>query len=161
VRPAITAFRGEVQLARVECPAQIAPRDWLLGVVAVQCEGAEARVRANLTGWPDAVVVPLESGEVVDVVFGTVAARPANLVPAQPGLFVFLDGDEVARAPFGPGRAFGHVFCRYLKSGAEEAGFDLTPFLDQAPGTKYERLVSQPLAPGQVVSYAYRGPPTG
>jgi len=46
------------------------------------------------------------------------------------------------------------VFCRWLRSGGFEAGFDLTDFLLLAPGKMYQRKVHRPLQPGLTASYA-------
>lgn len=66
------------------------------------------------------------------------------------GSAVLHDADrELAPAP----RAFGHVFCRWLRDGGVEAGFDLTAFLSRVEGEKYERLLARPLAVGEIVTY--------
>jgi hypothetical protein len=76
---------------------------------------------------------------------------------------VYLDGAEVGAAALAPAqrhaspppRAFGHVFCRWLRAGADEPGFDLTEFVSQPAGRKWERIVLRALALGQTVSYAF------
>jgi hypothetical protein len=155
VRPALVAIVAGVEVARLECPTDLGARDWLLGVMAVQLDGAGARLRAHLTGRVEPIVVPLAPG-VVHIAFGDGGALPD--VGAAEGFSVHRDGQALATTPHGPGRAFGHVFCRYLRSGVEDAGFDLTPFLELPEGVKYRRIVSEPLRPGEVVSYAFTGP---
>ncbi|HEY7955735.1 MAG TPA: hypothetical protein VII38_10605, partial [Polyangia bacterium] len=128
-----------------------------------------ARLRAGATG--SAVKVRTLGPSLVQVAL----VRPGDPAPTLPRFAPpALDGgaaarlalaldetpiDEIALWPAGlaaapPPRAFGHVFCRWLRSGAIEPGFDLTDFLSLPPGAKYERRVSRPLASGEVVSYA-------
>ena len=103
------------------------------------------------------------------------AASPPALPPigsptsheAFARLRVFLDGNligdsELAAAPAAgdpPARGFGHVFCRWLRAGDAETGFDLTDFKSRPEGAKFERLVTRGLAVGQVVSYALAAAP--
>lgn len=174
---------GGREVARIDGPTRIAPRDWRLGVVAVQAVvdrgRVAARLRAHLTGWPKPRVAPLlnEPGDgeaVVHVAYGDGA--PPERIPAPPPsaeaatLDVYLDGvrlagvalssDRVGASP--APRAFGHVFCRYQRAGDgafDEAGFDLTDFLSLPPGVKYERVLSATLRPGQVVTYLFCASP--
>jgi len=147
-------------------------RAWLLGVVAVQLaveEGAvRAQVRASVTGAA-AEVRPLGVSAVVQVALVEEGGRPEWPAVAS----VALDGDEAAIACVVEGetpgrvgmsreqlddrparRAFAHVYCRWVRDGGIEPGFDLTEFLSKAPGEMYERALHRTLAPGQVISYA-------
>ncbi len=147
-------------------PHSMAPRAWLLGVIAVQLTAGrshiEAQLRASLTGG-EAHTTLLQDGSIVHVSLGRVA-RPNVLAPDALGMACYLDGrliDLIALTPELAGahpkaRAFGHVFCRWLRDGGVEPGFDLTGFQSLALGVKYERLVNRVLAPGQIVSYALR-----
>ena len=171
--PILEAWLDGARVARLEAPAQIAPRDWILGVLAVQFDvekgKVQARLRGNVTGAEEPAVVELVPPAVVHITLVT-GDTPPTLPPigsptsheAFARLRVFLDGNligdsELAAAPAAgqpAARGFGHVFCRWLRSGAIEPGFDLTDFLSLPPGAKYERRVSRPLAAFEVVSYA-------
>jgi hypothetical protein len=157
MRPSLVVFRDGREIARVDCPEDLGARDWILGVVALQVDDEGARVRAHRTGLAAPTIVPLADDALVQVSFGE-AALPRLAPAAAPGLTVYRDGEPLASTPFAAGRAFGHVFCRYLRSGEEEAGFDLTPFLDLPEGVKYQRLLSEPLRSGECVSYALVSP---
>lgn len=158
-----------------EAPRDFRGRAWLLGVVAVQVsvvgERLDARVRAHLTGAGAPSVRALGSSSRVEVAYGDEAPRTDALTsslalppPALPPgawaqLSLFSRNQWVAAATLPRGatdgtRAFGHVFCRFLRDGGVEPGFDLTDFLALPPGAKYERLVQRALAPGDTVGYA-------
>jgi hypothetical protein len=164
----LITFVDGVAWATVRAPCPIAPRAWALGVVAVQVAAAggqlSAQVRAHVTGGRLAELRALTPPTVVQVqlVDGAAPPRPAIAPPpldgAQARLALWADDqpiDEVAlHAPAGAPRAFGHVFCRWLRAGGVEPGFDLTEFADLPPGRKYERRVVRPLGAGHTVSYA-------
>ena len=85
---------------------------------------------------------------------------PLELAGAKARVQLYLDEEEIDSASLPPhspegARAFGHVFCRWLRSGAVEPGFDLTEFLVLPPGKMYERKVNRVLEPGQTVSYLF------
>ena len=149
-------------VARVVAPASLAPRDWMLAVAAVQLavtdSRVDARLRAHLTGEPEARVTLIDvSPAVVHVALVAQdqtdppwpAIAPPALGEAAARLALFLDGvaaGEVSLAPGAlrssrPPRAFGHVFCRHRSDGVHDAGFDLTDFLAPPPGVKFERRV--------------------
>lgn len=168
-RPSLDLFLDGKRIHRVAAPDDFGARAWLLGVAAVQafCEGERvfARLRANLTGAAPSVW-PLGERAVVHAVLAEddrAPPLPAIAPPALDGelaqLAVFLDGEAIARAPLAApldgARAFAHVFCRWLRDGEREPGFDLTRFAPPAAGEKFERLVARPLAPGSVVSLAW------
>jgi hypothetical protein len=82
-----------------------------------------------------------------------------ELAGAAARLQAYLDEEPLASVELPPKspettRAFGHVFCRWLRAGGFEAGFDLTDFLLLPPGKMYQRKMNRPLAPGQTVTYA-------
>jgi hypothetical protein len=154
-------------------PESMAPRAWILGVVAVQLAVAQGRVtaqaRSSRTG-DEAEVLPLQAPALVQVAL----AGPGDDVPLLPRLSppplagaaarvqLFL-GDEPAGemtlAPAAlfttpPPRGFGHVWCRWLREGGIEPGFDLTDFVSIPLGGQFERQVVRTITPGQVVSYA-------
>jgi len=161
------AFVDGSERLRVDPPAAIAPRAWVLGVIAVQAtveEGrAVARLRAGRTGSEPRVIALPERALVQVALVGEHA--PAPIAPpadeADAAIALFLDGEPLAaarlapaaRAASPPTRAFGHVYCRWLRDGGCEPGFDLTDFLSLPEGEKYPRLVARPLAAGQLVSY--------
>jgi hypothetical protein len=171
---ALIAFVDGVERARIAAPVDFAGRAWLLGVVAVQAtvEGGRvaARLRAHLTGAGAPTIVPLAPRACVHVALAAGAAPPL-LAPIEPPalagaaarLALFLDGARVAEAALERARmldrpaprAFGHVYCRWLRDGAPEPGWDLTAFLSLRGGTKYPRLAAGPLGPGQVAGYAF------
>jgi hypothetical protein len=177
--PALEAWMDGARVARLDPPAQIAPRDWILGVLAVQFDVEKgkvlARLRGNVTGAPEPGVVELVPPAVVHVTLVAPGAGPPTLPPigsptsheAFARLRVFLDGNligdsELAAAPEAgqpPARGFGHVFCRWLRSGEAETGFDLTDFKSRPEGVKFERLITRGLSVGQVVSYALAAAP--
>ncbi len=153
--------------------------------LAVERGRVTAQARAHATGGAEPIVRELASPAELHVTLvpaGTApppapALPPQNFSPPNPPhssqnfsrpefaatLSLFLDSkfvDEAALAPAAlaadpPARGFGHVFCRWLRSGAIEPGFDLTDFLSQPPGRKFERRLVRPLAPGQIVSYRF------
>jgi hypothetical protein len=156
-------------------PPDLGPRAWMLGVVALQVSiednAVVARARAHVTGGEMPQVKSLESGAVLHVSLLETNAPPPAL-PAlppmegarggrEPSVELFLDGEFVdravlttgARAAVPPARGFGHVFCRWLRNGGFEPGFDLTDFVSQPLGQKFERRVNRPLELGQTVSY--------
>jgi hypothetical protein len=169
----LEAYVDGARVARLEAPREIAPRDWILGVIAVQLdiEGGRvsARLKAHTTGASEPTLVELVPPAVVHVVLFPEGAPVPALPPigsptsheACARLRAFLDGNlvgdsELATAPAAsgpPARAFGHVFCRWMRDGGAEPGFDLTDFRARPEGEKYERLLARTLAPGQVVTY--------
>jgi len=175
--PALEAWMDGARVARLEAPAQIAPRDWILGVLAVQFDVDKgkvlARLRGNVTGAEEPAVVELVPPAVVHITL--VGTETPTLPPigsptsheAFARLRVFLDGNLVgdselkdapaAGAPVA--RGFGHVFCRWLRDGGAETGFDLTDFKSRPEGQKFERILTRGLAVGQVVSYALAAAP--
>jgi hypothetical protein len=152
-------------------PPDLGPRAWMLGVVALQVSIEDnnviARARAHVTGGEMPQVKSLESGAVLHVSLLETNAPPMTLPGLPPiertsaGVELFLDGKFVDRAVLAagagaavpPARGFGHVFCRWLRSGGFEPGFDLTDFVSQPLGQKFERKVNRPLELGQTVSY--------
>jgi hypothetical protein len=170
--PALEAYLDGTRVARLTAPAEIAPRDWILGVMAVQLEveadKVRARLRANMTA-DEPMVVELAPPAVVHFLLADADAPPPALPPigsptshdACARVRVFLDGhligDAELIAPPAAGepaaRGFGHVFCRWLRDGGHEPGFDLTDFKSRPEGAKYERLVARTLESGQIVSY--------
>jgi hypothetical protein len=173
--PALVVRLGDREWTRVTVP-ELGARAWILGVVAVQVAARRAQVRAHVTGAKDALVVPLSSGDPVHVTLApdlrsAAAASPLApppsltalppLAAAAAALAVFVDGafvDEArtADSDAADARGFGHVFCRWLRGGAIEPGFDLTDLVAQPAGRKYERRVQRPLAVGATVSYVFR-----
>jgi len=173
--PELITFVDGVEWLRTRAPTEIAPRAWILGVVAVQLSVDAGRVtaqlRANVTGEAPSLR-PLPSPAVVQISLCAADAAapilPRLTVPALDGaearLSAFLDDqlvDEIALSPAlataqPPARAFGHVFCRWLRTGEVEPGFDLTDFLSQPPGQKYQRRVVRRLELGESVSYLIR-----
>lgn len=159
--------------AEVAPPVPFPPRAWLLGVVAVQATVEEgrpvARLRVHVTGAAQPTVVPLGGAALVQVALceGRVPSLPTVAPTGRDeavARLALLHGGErlaegrlvaaaLAAAP--APRAFSHVFCRWLREGGIEPGCDLTDFLSLPEGTKYERLVSAPLAIGEVVSIAW------
>jgi hypothetical protein len=173
--PELVTFVDGLEWLRTRAPAELGPRAWILGVVAVQLSVESGRltaqVRANVTGDAPSLR-PLPSSAIIQIALVAPGAPapplPALQVPplagAEARLALFLDGDpvdEVALSPAlfaaePPPRAFGHVFCRWLRSGEVEPGFDLTDFCSQPPGQKYERRVIRSLSVGETVSYLIR-----
>ena len=90
----------------------------------------------------------------------SIAPRP--LLSAEARLALFLDGAPLAESQLDPAtlgfspppRAFGHVFCRWIRDGGFEPGCDLTAFQSTPPGVKFQRLINRPLNVGEIVSYA-------
>ena len=80
--PALEAWMDGARVARLEAPAQIAPRDWILGVLAVQFDVEKgkvvARLRGNVTGAEEPAVVELVPPAVVHItlVEGATPALP-------------------------------------------------------------------------------------
>lgn len=156
---------------RIAAPESLGARAWVLGVVAVQLtvenQRITAQVRASLTGTP-AQTHPLRSGSIVQIALG----EPTRWPPIEPlhtseaalirchhnGLMLAESTLRRAALTQTPEpRAFGHAYCRWLRDGASEPGFDLTDFLSRAPGEMYERKLHEKLAPGDVVAYAISG----
>jgi hypothetical protein len=160
VHELITYIDGR-EWKRLTAPDTIAPRAWILGVVAVQLTVENGvlsgQVRASVTGSA-AETAPLGAETIVHLGIDVGGPLPEVALPAERGMALYLDGAPVDRvaATGSEARAFGHVFCRWLRAGGSERGFDLTDFLSLPPGVKYERRVSRPLEPGQLVSYAIR-----
>jgi hypothetical protein len=173
--PALFTCLGAQLHQRILAPEGFGARAWIMGVTAVQAtveEGrVEAHVRSHSTGGRMPLPIALGPGEIVHALLaapeGPLPALPEIAPPplegAQARLAVYLGGVACATAvmapsqvdAFPPPRAFGHVFCRWLREGGHEAGFDLTDFLSQGEGIKYERILSRPLDVGQVISYAF------
>jgi hypothetical protein len=175
--PDLIAFiDGEPRL-RLAAPEQFAARAWILGVVAVQATVADGRVRARLrahtTGAAAPTLLPLGDRACVHVALVAPGAPPP---PALPGaapppdaaggavLALSVDGEPVAAASLGaaalhdspPPRAFGHVFCRWLRDGGAEPGCDLTRFAPPIAGAAWPRLAVRTLRMGQIVEYVIR-----
>ena len=180
--PALWVRAGGGAARAVRAPADFGTRAWILGVVAVQVAVEEgqvvARLRSHVTGAAEPVVEALPSGSQVHVVLGGGEARlrdaeVVNLPPLassqQARLSLFVDGTLIKNAVLrpdhvnrdSPPRAFGHVFCRWLREGQPEPGYDLTDFLSLASGVKYRRIANGVLKESQVVSYAFVSAPSG
>jgi hypothetical protein len=146
----------------------IAPRAWLLGVAAVQFSvengGVIAQARVNRTGLQPEVL-PLRAPSLVQVSLGD--ARLPAIAPLEPGAAAARVALHVGGEPLGevslardslsarpPPRAFGHVYCRWLREGGIEPGCDLTEFASVAEGGTFQRRVLRAIAVGDVVSYA-------
>jgi hypothetical protein len=177
--PVLEGWLDGKRVAQLQAPAQIAPRDWILGVMAVQFDVAKdqvlARLRGNVTGAEEPQVVDLLLPAVVHIKLVLPDAAAPALPPigsptsheAFARLRVFLDGNLIGDSPLSappaagtpPARGFGHVFCRWLRDGGVETGFDLTDFKSRPEGSKFERIVTRGLAAGQVVSYALAAAP--
>jgi hypothetical protein len=182
IAPALSLYVGDEAVHRLSAPASFGERRWILGVAAIQVEAqggaVRARLRAHVTGAAAPFVRELASPAIVHVAFGgesaralprEVAALDAAAAPlsddAAVRLLLFLDGTPIASVALPPERlreqpavrAFGHVFCRWIRDGSFEPGFDLTDFLSLPPGVKYERQVSRALETGQIVSYGLTG----
>jgi hypothetical protein len=166
--PVLRVYREREPWLVVRPPAEMAPRSWILGVVAVQAgvEGGvvRARLRAHATGEEEAAVMELGGSAVLHVALARseeALVLPTVAVPALEGaaarIAIYLDGEPLAesvlRTPIEGARAFAHAFCRWLRDGTYEPGFDLTEFLVRSPGAKFDRSLSRPLAPGKVVSW--------
>jgi hypothetical protein len=171
VPPKLVVWIGGDEWTRVHQP-ELGARAWALGVVAVQISVEEGRVvgqvRAHATQAPAAELRPLTSPSLVQVQLVAEGETPLapppiavqELAGAAARLLVFLDEELVDSVALPPAsrdgtRAFGHVFCRWLRSGGFEPGFDLTDFLMLPPGKMYERRVNRALAPGQTISYRF------
>jgi hypothetical protein len=167
----VVAVDGE-EWTRVRGPVELGARAWALGVVAVQLSVEDGRVRAlvraSLTGTA-AETRALPSTAIVQAALVEADATPVWPRATPPALdgeaaivACVVDGAEVERVALAPAqlddrpprRAFAHVYCRWLRDGALEPGFDLTQFLSKPPGEMYERTLHRPLAAGQVVTYA-------
>jgi hypothetical protein len=174
-RPVLHTFVDGELWTRTAAPDDIAPRAWLLGVVAVQVGVEEglpvAQVRAHVTGGaapevrrlasPSLVQVTLTEDDVQHIDTWRFDAHMPRGAAAQ--VLAARDGrpagaatlpDALVLAQPAP-RAFGHVYCRWLRDGGIEPGFDLTDFHSQPPGQKFERLFNFPITVGEVLSYAY------
>ena len=171
--PRLLVYLDGTPCAEVAPPVPFPSRAWLLGVVAVQAtveaERPVARLRVHLTGASQPTVVPLGASALVQVALcqDRVPALPTVALPevdeAAAQLLLLYGNERLATARLLPGalssepvpRAFSHVFCRWLREGDIEPGFDLTDFLSLPEGIKYERLVSAPLAVGEVISIVW------
>lgn len=171
--PAIRAFLDGVEVCRLDAPGQVAPRHWVLGVAALQftaaADGVRARLRVHRTGLDAPLLTPLPETALVHIALSEhrgLTALPALRPPALDGaaarIGLFLDGEAVAEVALEAAalsldpapRAFAHVFCRWLRDGEIEPGYDLTPFQSLPTGAKYQRLIHRPLNVGAIVSYA-------
>jgi hypothetical protein len=168
--PALVTFIDGEEWTRVEQPP-LGARAWMLGVVAVQLgvEGGRVvgQLRAHATQAPAPEVRPIVAPTLVQVQLvaegetplAPPTPPPPELAGAAARLQLYFDFDPLASVELPPRspestRAFGHVFCRWLRSGGYEAGFDLTDFLLLPPGKMYERKLNRRLEPGQTVTYA-------
>lgn len=169
--PALEAFIGTAAVLRLTSRPPIAPRAWQLGVLAVRLTVEHRRLRAELrahqSGASAPTYLPLAPGTPVHVALledgapapSLPALAPGPLGPACARLELFVAGACIAAAALAPAlsaqasRAFGHVFCRWLRDGGYQAGCDLTDFLSRPEGAMYERLIVHPVEAGQVVSY--------
>jgi hypothetical protein len=168
--PALVTFIDGEEWTRVEAPP-LGARAWNLGVVAVQITVESGRpvgqVRAHATLAPAPEVRPIVAPTLIQVQLvpdgETPLVPPALGLPELAGaaarLQLSCDEEAVASVELPPRsaegtRAFAHVFCRWLRSGAFEAGFDLTDFLLLPPGKMYERKINRALQPGETVSFA-------
>jgi hypothetical protein len=172
VIPALQAAVDGTPALSVECP-ELGTRGWILGVLALQAQvDGDGQVRAILRGHATSAlgpqIVPLGARATVVVALAAhpIAPPPPPLPPLGDdvaridaiceGVVVAtarLFRDQIASRP--APRAFGHVYCRWLRSGDFEAGWDLTDFASQPHGQKYQRLAERPLARGQVVTYCF------
>jgi hypothetical protein len=169
-------FLDGKQVFDMRAPADFGAREWILAVAAVQVSvegsGTMAILRAHATGWGAAQVWAIDRGERVDLVLApdqaplTLPSLPAEDpvdLDCAARLSMFLDGKWVKSSHLRAAdltldprpRAFGHVFCRFLRDGGSEPGFDLTDFLSRPHGAKYERSISATLTVGEVVSYRF------
>ena len=168
--PALVTFIDGDEWARLEQPP-LGSRAWMLGVVAVQLGVEDGRavgqLRAHATQAPAPEVRPIVAPTLLQVQLVTEGESPLapptlpppELAGAAARLQLYLDEEAIASVELPPKsaestRAFGHVFCRWLRAGGFEAGFDLTDFLLLPPGKMYERKVNRALAAGQTVTYA-------
>jgi hypothetical protein len=164
--PALGVFLDGKPCRTLPAPADVAPRAWLLGVAAVQARIEEgkptAQLRVHSTGSEDAFILPLHRTSIVQAGLGDF--QLPRITPPE------LDGEELARLSVFVGekamadarltraslqpnlRAFGHVFCRWLRDGGHEAGCDLTDFLARQEGAMFERKLVHPIS-REVVSY--------
>jgi hypothetical protein len=166
----VTWVDGE-EWTRVARP-DLGARAWALGVVALQL-GVErgevvGQARAHATQAPGPEVRPIAAPTLLQVQLvaedelplSPPSLPPPELAGAAARLQLYLDEEAVESVALPPAcsdgtRAFGHVFCRWLRAGGFEAGFDLTDFLLLPPGKMYHRLVNRPLVIGQTISYAF------
>ncbi len=174
----LQVFLGHERIALVRARVPIAPRHWLLGVAAIQVNVREQKPEAQLRIHSTGQGTPELRSLTTSVVHVALAEETANISPpaisppalsldGAAALSVSLDGEEIEtvhlaqdRLDHAPlPRAFGHVFCRWLRDGEIEPGFDLTDFLSLPEGVKYERRILRTLNAGQVVSYGYAEKP--
>jgi hypothetical protein len=174
VTPGLKVHVDERAACTLERPAAAKNRAWLLGVVAVQLRvengHVTARLRAHRTGDATPTVVELAHAALVRVALtdgetaasdAPVAWDPAPRAGERARVTLFLEGEPIGEAVLKeaamrsdpPPRAFGHVFCRWLRDGSSEPGFDLTDFISPPPGLKFARKILRPLAVGQTVAY--------
>lgn len=173
MQPTLLAFVDGVERGRLEPPAQLEERAWLLAVAAVQMNVVDRVVRPilrlHVTGASAPQVIDLAAHTRVDIALvnasetpamfaelntaglGGAAARLAIAVDGVPGKAAVLAPDLLEAEP--PPRAFGHVFSRWLRDGGHESGYDLTDFQSVPMGVKYERIASGPAGPPLIVSY--------
>jgi hypothetical protein len=133
--------------------------------LSVEAGRVVAQARCNRTG-EEAETIALSAPSLVQIALGDAPALPRIVPPAlgDAGARVqtFLDGemagesilprDALAADP--PLRGFGHVWCRWLREGGVEPGFDLTEFAASGEGGKFERIVTRSLVAGAVIGYA-------
>ncbi len=161
-------------VCEMAAPADFGAREWILAVAAVQVsveDGAPTAIlRAHATGWGAAQIWSIGQGARADLVLSPDHARftlpslpPEAALDCAARLTLFLDGkflksSELPAADLALDprpRAFGHVFCRFLRNGEFEPGFDLTDFLSRPHGAKFERTIARPLTVGEVVTYRF------
>ncbi len=171
VPPTLVAWVDGEEWTRVSRPL-LGARAWALGVVALQITVEDSQVRAQLrahsTSSPEPELLPLPCPSLIQVQLvpaGETPLAPPTLPPlelagAAARLELYLDEEALGSASLPPAspertRAFAHVFCRWLRSGEAEPGFDLTDFVLLPPGKMYQRKVNRVLEPGQTVSYLF------
>ncbi len=173
MHPTLVAFVDGAERARLEPPAKIEQRAWLLAVAAVQMNVTDGVVRPilrlHVTGAPAPRVIELDKRAQVDIALvrpgetpaampeltmtglDGAAARLAVAVDGIPGEEAVLSRSLLGAAP--PARAFGHVYSRWLRDGGHESGYDLTDFQAGSDGIKHERIETASAQPSVVVSY--------
>jgi hypothetical protein len=169
VPPRLITFIDGEEWTRVERP-ELGARAWALGVVAIQITVESGRVvaqaRAHATQAPAPEIRPLTASSLLQIqlVPEDEAPRvppefpPLELAGAAARLACHLEEESIDSVALPPAsadgtRAFAHVFCRWLRSGSIEPGFDLTDFLLLPAGKMYDRRVNRPLQLGETVSY--------
>jgi hypothetical protein len=135
--------------------------------LSVEAGRVVAQARCNRTG-DEAETIALSSPALVQIALVDRDVPP--LPPIEPPALgdagarvqVFSDGESAGEAILSraalsddpPRRGFGHVWCRWLREGGVEPGFDLTAFAASGEGGKFERIVTRPLVAGAVIGYA-------